>query len=383
LGILKANNYSTSHGALNRVIHYVLEENKTPDELLYFDGPYKYDTITPENVYQAFIDEKKLWNKDTGRMYAHYSVAFHRDDNITKEQVLEIGKEVFGRIFDGHQFLLAVHTDRDHLHVHMVANSVSYVDGHKIHTSNSDLERYKEMSNEIFRQHGLHVAQKGYHFDGTPFDDTEVTSWDKNTYNMMANRPQDSFKISCMMALTKCKRKARSKEEFTSLMKDRGWKVIWTDSRKYITFVNADGKRIRDKTIAKELNARIDKEALTDEFERNRLNGYRNESNEIAGRNGQEGEGISAGTATNSTGAASQYESAESVGASEWTAKGGTGTIVSEILGAVRQIEQAVNGDAQATGRGDSTDPAVMAKYRERKQDSEDESEEQYYGIQM
>lgn len=369
MGILKANNYSTSHGALNRVIHYVLEENKTPDELLYFDGPYKYDTITPENVYQAFIDEKKLWNKDTGRMYAHYSVAFHRDDNITKEQVLEIGKEVFGRIFDGHQFLLAVHTDRDHLHVHMVANSVSYVDGHKIHTSNSDLERYKEMSNEIFRQHGLHVAQKGYHFDGTPFDDTEVTSWDKNTYNMMANRPQDSFKISCMMALTECKRKARSKEEFTSLMKDRGWEVIWTDSRKYITFVNADGKRIRDKTIAKELNARIDKEALENEFERNRYSGIEREA---AGNSGEF-----------ANGAASSNESAETYGFGEWSAQGGAGAVISAVLNTGRRVEEAVNGNENGTGRGDSTDPEVMAKYRGRKQSSDDESEEQYQGIRM
>ncbi|MCQ2526659.1 MAG: relaxase/mobilization nuclease domain-containing protein [Lachnospiraceae bacterium] len=376
MGILKANNYSTSHGALNRVIHYVLEENKTPDELLYFDGPYKYDTITPENVYQAFIDEKKLWNKDTGRMYAHYSVAFHRDDNITKEQVLEIGKEVFGRIFDGHQFLLAVHTDRDHLHVHMVANSVSYVDGHKIHTSNSDLERYKEMSNDIFRQHGLHVAQKGYHFDGTPFDDTEVTSWDKNTYNMIANRPQDSFKISCMIALTECRRKARSKEEFTSLMKDKGWEVIWSDSRKYITFVNADGKRIRDKTIAKELNTRIDKETLENEFERNRYSGIEYEA---AGNSGE----ITGGYTSGCNGAASSNESAETYGFGEWPAQGGTGEIVSAVLNTGRRVEEAVNGNETGAGKGDSTDPEVMAKYRGRKQSSDDESEEQYQGIRM
>lgn len=376
MGILKANNYSTSHGALNRVIHYVLEENKTPDELLYFDGPYKYDTITPENVYQAFIDEKKLWNKDTGRMYAHYSVAFHRDDNITKEQVLEIGKEVFGRIFDGHQFLLAVHTDRDHLHVHMVANSVSYVDGHKIHTSNSDLERYKKMSNEIFRQHGLHVAQKGYHFDGTPFDDTEVTSWDKNTYNMMANRPQDSFKISCMMALSECKRKARSKEEFTSLMKDKGWEVIWTDSRKYITFVNADGKRIRDKTIAKELNARIDKEALENEFERNRYSEVEyGDTESISGAASRDVSGYFR--------AAASDEPAEATGAGEWAAQGGTGEIIADVLNTGRRVEEAINGNEEAHGRGDCTDPEILARYGNRESDSEEESERHSQGLRM
>ena len=40
-------------------------------------------------------------------------------------------------------------------------------------------------------------------------------------------------------------------------------------------------------------------------------------------------------------------------------------------------------GDVQGVGRGDSTDPEVMAKYRGRKQSSDDESEEQYQGIRM
>jgi len=372
MGILKANKCSSSHGALNRVIHYVLEEQKTPDELIYFEGPYEYDTITPENVYQAFIDEKKLWNKDSGRMYAHYSVSFHRDENITKEQVLEVGKEVFGKIFDGHQFLLAVHTDRDHLHVHAVANSVSYVDGHKIHTSMEDLEHYKEISNEIFLKHGLYVAKKGYHFDGTPLDDLEITSWNKNTYNMIANSPQMSFKISCMKAVAECRSRAKSREEFESLMKRKGWDVIWSDSRKYITFVNADGKRIRNKTISKELNTRIDKEALEDEFERNRINGSISD-----------GTKLTEGNAAWAAGTASQYEPAESAGAAEWTAQGGTGAIISEVLNVGRRVEEAVSTDAQAAGRGDATDPAVMSKYRERKRDSEDESEKQYQGIRM
>jgi len=79
----------------------------------------------------------------------------------------------------------------------------------------------------------------------------------------------------------------------------------------------------------------------------------------------------------------SQYEYDDGNEIGEWFAQGGTGGVISEVLNVGRRVEQAVSGDAQGVGRGDATDPTVMSKYRERKRDSEDESEEQYQGIQM
>ena len=51
-------------------------------------------------------------------------------------------------------------------------------------------------------------------------------------------------------------------------MKKRGWKVIWKDSRKNITFENEDGKKVRDKNLSKTFNLNITKEGLVNEFER-------------------------------------------------------------------------------------------------------------------
>ena len=45
--------------------------------------------INYDLVYQTFLEEKKLWNKDSGRMYAHNIIYWHKDEQITPEQAFE------------------------------------------------------------------------------------------------------------------------------------------------------------------------------------------------------------------------------------------------------------------------------------------------------
>lgn len=43
---------------------------------------------------QNLLEEKKMWNKDTGRMYAHNIISWHKDEQITPEQAFEFGKSL-------------------------------------------------------------------------------------------------------------------------------------------------------------------------------------------------------------------------------------------------------------------------------------------------
>ncbi len=52
-------------------------------------------------------------------------------------------------------------------------------------------------------------------------------------------------------------------------MKQKGWHVIWKPSRKNITFVNEEGKKVRDRNILKTFNINVTKGELLDEFIRN------------------------------------------------------------------------------------------------------------------
>ena len=264
------NKRTNTHGAMRNCIEYVLRQDKTSELITYVTGPYCHNEINYDLVYRTFLEEKKMWNKDTGRMYAHNIISWHKDEQITPEQAFEFGKEFAENWFSGFQTLVAVHKDKDHIHCHLVTNSVSYEDGRKLHNTRKDLERMKQLTNQMCRERGLTVAEKGKHFDGSQIEKGEVIAWSKDKYNLFRQQVKDSFVADCAMAVLKALENCISKEKFIEKMKQFGWNVNWTEKRKHITFQNQDGKKVRDSNLSKTFHLDISKEGLENEFDRNR-----------------------------------------------------------------------------------------------------------------
>ena len=263
------NKRTNTHGAMRNCIEYVLRQDKTGELLTYVTGPYCHDEINYDLVYRTFLEEKKMWNKDSGRMYAHNIISWHKDEQITLEQAFEFGKEFAEKWFSGFQTLVAVHKDKEHIHCHLVTNSVSYEDGRKLHNTRNDLERMKQLTNQMCRERGLTVAEKGKHFDGSQIEKGEVIAWSKDKYNLFRQQVKDSFVADCAMAVLKALENCISKEKFIEKMKQFGWNVNWTEKRKHITFQNQDGKKVRDSNLSKTFHLDISKEDLENEFDRN------------------------------------------------------------------------------------------------------------------
>ena len=264
------NKRTNTHGAMRNCIEYVLRQDKTSELLTYITGPYCHNEINYDLVYRIFLEEKKMWNKDTGRMYAHNIISWHKDEQITPEQAFEFGKEFAENWFSGFQTLVAVHKDKDHIHCHLVTNSVSYEDGRKLHNTRKDLERMKQLTNQMCRERGLTVAEKGKHFDGSQIEKGEVIAWSKDKYNLFRQQVKDSFVADCAMAVLKALENCISKEKFIEKMKQFGWNVNWTEKRKHITFQNQEGKKVRDSNLFKTFHLDISKEGLENEFNGNR-----------------------------------------------------------------------------------------------------------------
>ena len=263
------NKRTNTHGAMRNCIEYVLRQAKTSELLTYVTGPYCHDEINYDLVYRTFLEEKKMWDKNSGRMYAHNIISWHKDEQITPEQAFEFGKEFAEKWFQGFQTLVAVHKDKDHIHCHLVTNSVSYEDGKKLHTTKKDLERMKQFTNEMCKKRGLTVAEKGKHFEGNQIEKGEVAVWSKDKYNLFRQQVKESFVADCAMAVLKALENCISKEKFIEKMKQFRWNVNWTEKRKHITFQNQDGKKVRDSNLSKTFHLNISKEDLENEFDRN------------------------------------------------------------------------------------------------------------------
>jgi hypothetical protein len=254
---------------MRNCIEYVLRPDKTDERFIYVTGPYSYDEVNYDLVYRTFLEEKRLWGKDSGRMYAHNIISWHKDEKITPEQALEFGTAFAEKWFSGFQTLISIHRDKEHIHCHLVTNSVSYENGKKLHNSRKDLERMKQLTNQMCRERGLTVAEKGKHFDGSEIEKGEVIAWSKDKYNLFRNETKESYVADCAMALLSAMEVCKNREELINKMKEAGWNVNWSEKRKHIVFQNQDGKKVRDSNLSKTFHLDISKEVLESEFNRN------------------------------------------------------------------------------------------------------------------
>lgn len=271
MAIVKVISHGKTNAGTRRLLQYVLDPKKTEPHLCAVSGDYPDEDITPQQVYREFQRVREMFGKDRtgGRTYTHGTVAFAPGE-IAPEVAAEFAQEFVAQVYPDHQVLTAVHTDADHIHAHFVVEPVSYTDGTMLHTSKHDLDRAKKLCNEMCKARGLSVAQKGRHADGKAFADGEVTVWSKNKWHQLAEDPKNSHLVQLAMAIQDCSAAAESREAFCEMMEQEyGWKVIWKDTKKNLTFVNPDSKRVRDTNLSKSFNLDISKEALQYEFARN------------------------------------------------------------------------------------------------------------------
>lgn len=206
------------HAGLKNCLTYVLRSDKTEQTLTSITGPYKHKELNANFAYQSFLQEKKIWDKDKGRMCSHSIISWHKDEKITQEEAFAFGQEFAEKWFAGFQTVIAVHQDRDHIHCHMVTNSVSYEDGRKYHSSKRDLEQMKLMTNEMCKKRNLTVAEKGKHFDGTAIEAGEVISWNQEKYQLFKKDARKSYLWECANSVVNVMKQCISREQFIEKM---------------------------------------------------------------------------------------------------------------------------------------------------------------------
>ena len=239
-----------SASSMRGVIDYVEQERKTR-----WDGA---QLVTGHNcVPQSALTEMRMtknrFRKTDGTQFYHFVQSFSAEDNITPQQVNAIGLEFAQRQFPGFEVVIATHVDTGHLHNHMVVNSVSYKDGHKLHQSPGDLLTHRKVNDEICLAHGLRVL-----------DECELRTKKKRMKpgEYQAGLRGDSWKLDLIQAINEALEYAASRESFIENMELEGYEVSWFPNRKHITFTCPNGRKSRDSSLHDETFLKENLEAL-------------------------------------------------------------------------------------------------------------------------
>jgi hypothetical protein len=251
-----SNGSTQGHKPLKNVLDYCMQEAKTMN-----DGHKLVSGIDclPETAYSDMMATKKRFGKTGGREYYHILQSFSPEELITPEEAHRIACEYAQEQFKGYELIVATHVDRDHIHSHIVLNSVSYIDGKKYHSDKNNIPRLREASDALCMKHGLSVIGK-----------TENGLRKMGTREYRAASKGESWKINLMATINLAMTKAKTRNDFIRFMESRGYKVTWSDTRKYITYTIPDGKKCRDNKLHLK---KYTKEMMDYEFEiRRRIN---------------------------------------------------------------------------------------------------------------
>ena len=244
-------NRGGGRGALAGVLRYTQQEEKTLWEGHRLVSGWN---CTAQSALSEMQLTKERFRKTDGRQYYHFVQSFSEQDNLTPQEVHAIGLELAKREFPDFEVLVATHIDTDHLHNHLVVNSVSFQDGHKLHQSAADLQAHRQANDKICIAHGLEIL---------PPPQKQVEQKRMNTREYRSAAKGENWKFRLINTVDQCMRYASTREDFISLMESEGYQVRWTDSRKNITYTTPQGMKCRDDRLHE---SKYTKEVMEREF---------------------------------------------------------------------------------------------------------------------
>ena len=244
-------NRGGGRGALGGVLRYSQQDEKT-----LWEGQWLVTgwNCTAQSALSEMQLTKERYRKTDGRQYYHFVQSFSEADDLTPQEAHAIALELAQREFPDFEALVATHIDTDHLHSHLIVNSVSFQGGRKLHQSAADLQAHRLASDEICAAHGLEIL---------PPPQKQVKQKRMGAREYRSAAKGQSWKFRLMNTIDQCMKYAETKDEFISLMESEGYQVRWTDRRKNITYTTPEGMKCRDDRLHE---TKYTKEVMEREF---------------------------------------------------------------------------------------------------------------------
>ena len=152
-----------SKQGLSSALKYIIDPQKTNNGEL-VSGQ---NINVPSNAYDEMLLTREMailagnQPKENERFGFHFVQSFSPEDNLTPEQVHEIGlKTMKAYLGESAEFVIATHTDKEHLHNHIILNATNPKTLKKFQQSKSQLEELKEISDVISKEYGCKIIDR-------------------------------------------------------------------------------------------------------------------------------------------------------------------------------------------------------------------------------
>ena len=164
MAITKILNIKESEGRnpashLKNALEYIQNLDKT-EECVLVGGI----NCLPDTAFEQMKETKNIFHKTGKRQGYHVIISFSPEEKVTVEQAMYVlehfAKDVIG---DDYEAVYAVHTDREHMHGHLIWNSVSMTTGKKYNSPKSNWKNHLQpITNKYCDELGLAIMPAEY-----------------------------------------------------------------------------------------------------------------------------------------------------------------------------------------------------------------------------
>ena len=163
--------------AITKILNIMESEGRNPashlkNALEYIQNPDKTEECVlvgginclPDTAFEQMEETKNIFHKTGKRQGYHVIISFSPEEEVSAEQAIYVlehfAKDVLG---DDYEAVYAVHTDREHMHGHLIWNSVSMTTGKKYNSPNSNWKNHLQpITNKYCDELGLSIMPAEY-----------------------------------------------------------------------------------------------------------------------------------------------------------------------------------------------------------------------------
>ena len=163
--------------AITKILNIMESEGRNPashlkNALEYIQNPDKTEECVlvgginclPDTAFEQMEETKNIFHKTGKRQEYHVIISFSPEEKVTAEQAMYVlehfAKDVLG---DDYEAVYAVHTDREHMHGHLIWNSVSMTTGKKYNSPKGNWKNHLQpITNKYCDELGLSIMPAEY-----------------------------------------------------------------------------------------------------------------------------------------------------------------------------------------------------------------------------
>ena len=144
---------------LENALNYIQNSDKTEECVLV--GSIN---CLPDTAFEQMVETKNIFHKTGNRQGYHVIISFSPEEKVSAEQAMYVlehfAKDVLG---DDYEAVYAVHTDREHMHGHLIWNCVSMTTGKKYNSPKGNWRNHLQpITNKYCDELGLSIMPAEY-----------------------------------------------------------------------------------------------------------------------------------------------------------------------------------------------------------------------------